>query len=1811
MAVLTPDEWLQQQQGAQGVTDSAGASLSAPTVPKAKPPVAGASVSSSIQSPDEWLAEQIKAGHVLPPGHPQNTSAKDGSNVQLLDNTRSASPAIPAPFMSQPNAFDAGPTIVTPGSAPINGLAKQAPFIAQGLGLLKDSDSEARSKGFESRGQELGAFFREFSKEFNKSPDVEALHSQLTDSTTQAIAKGVGRAVEQQITPANAAMLVGGGAIEKTLSPVIKPIVNRIVAAAVASAMTKQAATAAGTASALPSGPERTGAMAEAGTTGVLGAVAGYQGAKPGIKAEQLGGLLNEAISKGVKGTTQGSMYSTLELSYPKFERDYGKGPSVAPDELTDKALAQNTRGHIWQPGETPALGQMWRERVSRAQGLVKLASEVRATAQPEEIGGKVSFQSEAGAGSVPSSRQLEAKKVEPVSEQQAKMEGSFVPSGEQEKLGVGVKGVRSPENMTPDRQATIDSLRPAVRLSDGTIIPGQRGDIHNDIITREARNGNAKPLMEDLGQKLTRGFVKVGDNSKLITRDEGQKLVGSDEPLHSEWLNEHQSRGKEQRLPRTNPQVNTPEFKKWFGKSKVVDSEGKPLVVYHGTGAPDFVKFNTKGYKARGYQFGEGAYFTPEPNRASEYSGIKSWDIEKGLNNPDYRDYLGSKPSRVYPTFVKLENPYVINSDASISDLGYNLSKENKVEYARLQKKIAERNKYSSPQTVGTTEVGNELLREQGYDGIIKEWKKNDPLEIVAFHPEQIKSAIGNRGTFDSNDPSILRSPSPSTDNPHNVSFEHVVLGLDKPSQPTIDIAKNIASNPDLYGREEAGLLQHLINNFGRALTQSTTILHEQSGRSGILYDPSSRTIQGMRMSEDPLRDFVHETTHAATYDALEAPKSFEQRRAVDQIDNLRNQIIEALPPKVRAFFDKFQSVLSKTTDEAGMQREEMAALFKKEGIDVGWFRRLYQLSDNHEYLAGVYDDASFRQHLNDHTPKEGEGGFVRQTWDAVKDLLGIKKGSTLDRTFDAINELHDPLDVQRGSDFPPEPPSSGEIGKAQRLPPNAITISQNFFEDNKPNKGWREEAEANLGYLAGHTVPRTMAADKTVGESLIKYASSRISGPAWGKALASRVLGEHWQDEDYANKLGAVLTQDRLQAVKRSLDENGQADDAARVRNVWDMEGSPFSSEADYTKALNEPGIRQSIELHKENVQPLATAQHVATGGKLAKSGPDTDAFVNLIALKGSGGVDEAESINNLLYGSVKGDLANPLKKGSAFSKPAKGTATTYDFNYRNIAERMVSGNYEQAALREMYDTYIKKGLAVEESPGIAPPVIRGKPSIKVPVEIRATPWGKLQRKNLWVERTLAPELEAALATDKPIRGTAATLAIGALNDMQIAGPTDACLHIGNMWAAIAGSQGGENIMVDLARQVPGVRGLHTAARIAYNIKRVMSDTPDVQRELASMAEIGAGRAKPVHAGLLDKVLPTSKLIKLLDSAGRLTLNHMFDNLTKRGLVENSPEQRREFINQMGQYNARLRGKIDTLLRETGVSPFIVAGKNFNRLATQRLLLHPSFEAKDSSAVVKTRLVNAIGLVATVATLPLVINAYTTGRPFGRKDKNIPYGAIDTGKDDSEGTAVILDLLHGNFLRRALRITGEQAVESGVKAQETPSDIMGRAATQILEGYLGPFTGPVPNFVYTAGTGKNLRTGQLVSENPNSLGQNVWAAVTQLNPSFAAAYKGWFESEGTQSSHAVEIARQELGQIRRAVGVSTARPKSLSQQEHESGVDKLPLAERADKEAELKSHRKPMTDDKARLQMEVSFAARQRENIREVENGLSRDNR
>ena len=151
-----------------------------------------------------------------------------------------------------------------------------------------------------------------------------------------------------------------------------------------------------------------------------------------------------------------------------------------------------------------------------------------------------------------------------------------------------------------------------------------------------------------------------------------------------------------------TDDKTNTPEFKKWFGDSKVVDADGKPLVVYHGTTA-DFDKFDSSFKKSR-----EGFWFA-NSELASKFS----------QSSRDGGEVTGSN---VMPVYLKIENPLI----------------------------------HDPKEHFGMTidEIINEA-RKNGNDGIQFTSQKDGEKTFMAFEPEQIKSVF-NRGTFDPNDPRI-----------------------------------------------------------------------------------------------------------------------------------------------------------------------------------------------------------------------------------------------------------------------------------------------------------------------------------------------------------------------------------------------------------------------------------------------------------------------------------------------------------------------------------------------------------------------------------------------------------------------------------------------------------------------------------------------------------------------------------------------------------------------------------------------------------------------------------------------------------------------------------------------------------------------------------------------------------------------------------------------------------------------------------------------------------------------------------------------
>ena len=155
---------------------------------------------------------------------------------------------------------------------------------------------------------------------------------------------------------------------------------------------------------------------------------------------------------------------------------------------------------------------------------------------------------------------------------------------------------------------------------------------------------------------------------------------------------------------------TDTPEFKRWFGDSKVVDADGKPLVVYHGT-ASSFEAFDParRGETTDTSDSKLGFFFSSSTARANEAA------VDAG--------YYGG--GNVMPVYLSMKNPLV----------------------------------HSGPQ--GMPAQSATVIRraiKAGNDGVIFKRGEIGGQDYVVFRPEQIKS-VNNRGTFDPNDPNILAS--------------------------------------------------------------------------------------------------------------------------------------------------------------------------------------------------------------------------------------------------------------------------------------------------------------------------------------------------------------------------------------------------------------------------------------------------------------------------------------------------------------------------------------------------------------------------------------------------------------------------------------------------------------------------------------------------------------------------------------------------------------------------------------------------------------------------------------------------------------------------------------------------------------------------------------------------------------------------------------------------------------------------------------------------------------------------------------------
>lgn len=289
---------------------------------------------------------------------------------------------------------------------------------------------------------------------------------------------------------------------------------------------------------------------------------------------------------------------------------------------------------------------------------------------------------------------------------------------------------------------------------------------LHYDNLTIEDKNGRTvnidiNPINRELSGTIDEHLGKSYFQSVETAGAKGSAEISA---AKKEW----EGKGTESKY-----------FKKWFGNSKVVDENGKPLVVYHGS-EENFNIFDREklGAKSMDIMSYLGFHFTPNKEMAERLFVRADADI--------------------MPVYLNIQNPYTTKESEIVKEALLFAKKNNKIPskvnldkilkmpyFSQDGKSIinilsddASKVYYDETPLIdykGITMDYLEHLKDQGFDGIKYineiEWADENRYDYIAFEPEQIKS-VNNRGTFDAENPNIYYQSQPI--NTNNLIMAH-----------------------------------------------------------------------------------------------------------------------------------------------------------------------------------------------------------------------------------------------------------------------------------------------------------------------------------------------------------------------------------------------------------------------------------------------------------------------------------------------------------------------------------------------------------------------------------------------------------------------------------------------------------------------------------------------------------------------------------------------------------------------------------------------------------------------------------------------------------------------------------------------------------------------------------------------------------------------------------------------------------------------------------------------------------------------------
>ena len=349
-----------------------------------------------------------------------------------------------------------------------------------------------------------------------------------------------------------------------------------------------------------------------------------------------------------------------------------------------------------------------------------------------------------------------------------------------------------------------------------------QEGDKTTDDSYNNSSNGvrgaseNVSPVAE--GESRRNGFVKTRGQNNRPQDSVGGSSVNSDGLLFRSSSideemeaikNEAIANGTFMKAPNGKPtklnerqwlQVRTQNFLNWFGDwindpknaSKVVDENGEPRVVYHGSPYGNITEFNRKGHSVSGLrEFG--TYFGSNRRLAELYAyarqqakgDIEKYELEKAkidaiifdpetpprvaLDAFDELDKLNeSQKPKVYEVFLNIRNPKEFDAEKNNGYKGWH----------KLKQDVGYDIKTGVEAVEAIAGHNSAAIMSEKYDGIIAhnmadvhheeglDELMGDVFLVFDETPSHIKSATNNTGEFSIENPDIRARRGVNNDN-------------------------------------------------------------------------------------------------------------------------------------------------------------------------------------------------------------------------------------------------------------------------------------------------------------------------------------------------------------------------------------------------------------------------------------------------------------------------------------------------------------------------------------------------------------------------------------------------------------------------------------------------------------------------------------------------------------------------------------------------------------------------------------------------------------------------------------------------------------------------------------------------------------------------------------------------------------------------------------------------------------------------------------------------------------------------------------